>query len=846
MIININMQNRTIVNEEFRALTEENSLFVGRKSSVYNEHGAKAAMDIGVMAEERSDSAGFYGRRILMDSISPHAVFICGMRGSGKSYTLGVIAEELALKNDAVGVIVIDPMGIFWSMKKPNQVEREQKLLKDWDLRPTGIDVMKVFIPGGYARDAPKETWDHIFTIRPSELTADDWCLTFGFDRFDTMGLLIDRTIERISEGYITKDGEQIPGLGDTYSIEDMIRCIELEEGIHSTKHGFKNSTRRALIARLKGALDWGIFDNEGTQLRDLSRRGQTSVIDVSFLQDNVRALIVGILARNILNTRKRTSRKEAVGLSGLFESVPVTWLMIDEAHILVPGSGRKTAATDALIEYVRQGRQPGCSIVLATQQPSAIDSRILSQVDIVICHKLVYEDDIKAVLRRMPSEVPERFQEDRFIKNLPIGMAIVGDKQEETSRCFLASIRPRISLHEGRERQPMLDIDPVLMRENVKKLLKEKWGKETPLELERLVQIVNEEYKLDFSLAELLDELTEEGLIQKEMPQKREPTRPEKKEKPPFVPHVSESVEPVRESLSLEFPYTALEPHTISIQPQKLTTEPDAAQSHTAITRANVVEIERESLKELKFKKGSVVVSTIDDQIQDLARKYGRRMLFKKEAVDGIFKIYYPLYQIFFDYYPSRGKYQSLSCFVDGITGEILYSRGSRTRGVRDLLELTPDQRLVMVFIMQKKQVTQSDIIRYTHFDKRKVKRIISSIIQKGLIHTRKYKTFETKKFEILEPKIQYTIIKDPRKKISKFFQIDEDFLDDQSVMKPILNEKEAQKAAEIWERSVVWDTKLVYYPYFLVSYEGDYELIDGVTGKKDSYVKAMLTFRL
>ncbi|MBU7043983.1 MAG: DUF87 domain-containing protein [Theionarchaea archaeon] len=836
------MQSRTIVNEEFRGLGDGTILFMGRKTSVYEEHGTKAAMDIGVMAEERSDSAGFYGRRILMDSISPHAVFICGMRGSGKSYTLGVIAEELALKNDAVGVIIIDPMGIFWSMKKPNQVEREQKLLSDWNLDPTGIDSMKIFIPGGYSKDAPKETWDHIFTIRPSELTADDWCLTFGFDRFDTMGLLIDRVIERVREGYVTKDGQQIPELGDTYSIEDLISCIEKEEGIHSTKHGFKNSTRRALIARLKGALDWGIFDNEGTQLRDLSRRGQTSVIDVSFLQDNVRALIVGILARNILNTRKRTSRKEAVGLSGLFESVPVTWLMIDEAHILVPGSGRKTAATDALIEYVRQGRQPGCSIVLATQQPSAIDSRILSQVDIVICHKLVYEDDIKAVLRRMPSEVPDRFQEDRFIKNLPIGMAILGDKQEETSRCFLAHIRPRISLHEGRERQPMLDIDPVLMRENVKKLLTEKWGKESPRELERLVQIVNEEYKLDFSLSELLDELTEEGIIKKELPAKKEPTVSPRKELPP----VSESVEPIHEPIPTDEPHSTFEPQQITIEPRHIAIEPEIVDSHTALSRANVVEIQHESLKELKFKKGSVVVSEVDENIQSLAQKYGRRMLFKKETVEGIFKIYYPLYQIFFDYYPPRGKYQSLSCFVDGITGEILYRKGKRTRGVRDLLDLTPDQRLVMVFIMQKKQVTQSDIIRYTHFDKRKVKRIISSLIQKGLIYTRKYKTFETKKFEILEPKIQYTIIKDPRKKINKFFQIDEDFLDDQSIMDPILKEKEAKKAAEIWERSVVWDTKLVYYPYFLVSYGKDHEIIDGVTGKKDAYVKAMLTFRL
>jgi hypothetical protein len=811
------MQHRNIVNEEFRALGEENSIFVGRKSSVYQEHGTKAAMDIGIVAEEQSDSAGYYRKTVLMDSISPHAVFICGMRGSGKSYTLGVIAEELALKNDAVGVIIIDPMGIFWSMKNPNQVEREQQLLAEWKLTPTQIKSMNVFIPAGYAEDAPRETWDHIFTIRPAELTADDWCLTFGFDRFDTMGLLIDRVVERVKKGYTTKDGHNIEGLQDTYAISDMIQCIESEEGINSPKHGFKNSTRRALIARLKGALEWGIFDKEGTQLRDLSRRGQTSVIDVSFLQDNVRALIVGILARNILNTRKKISRKEAVGLSGLFESVPVTWLMIDEAHILVPGSGRKTAATDALIEYVRQGRQPGCSIVLATQQPSAIDSRILSQVDIVVCHKLVYEDDIKAVMRRMPSEVPERFSEEHFIKNLPIGMAIIGDKQEETSRCFLASIRPRISQHEGRERQPILDVDPYQLRENVKKLIVEKWGKESTQELENLINIVNEEYKLNFVLSEILDELIEEELIKEHV----EPDlKPQKDVEPDTF--MGEKVDSTDGGA----------PRGITIRGPEQTVTP-------------LVEV-LPDITDVKLTKARVILSTVDDTIEDIARKGARVHLLKKEDVHSIFKIYYPVYQVSFDYYPPKGSYKGLSCFVDGITGEILLGNGKRTRGVRDLLQLTPDQKSVMTFLMRKGQALQSDIVRATHFNKGKVKRILSSLIQKGLVHIKKHKKFGNKKFEVLAPKIQYNIADDPRRKIATFFETDEDFLDEESMIAPILKKKEAKKAAEIWERSVVWGTTIMYYPYFLVTYNTKYEIIDGVTGKKDNAVKSMLQFRL
>ncbi|MGC1121363.1 MAG: ATP-binding protein [Candidatus Methanofastidiosia archaeon] len=651
------MQNGMVVNEEFRALQDATSIFVGRKTSVYEEHKTKAAMDIGIVAEERSDSAGFHRKIVLMDSISPHAIFICGMRGSGKSYTLGVIAEELALKNNAVGVIIIDPMGIFWSMKSPNAVDREQALLKEWNLSPKGIKSVQVFIPAGYSRDAPKATWDKIFTIRPSELTADDWCLTFGFDRFDTMGLLIDRVLEKVKEGYTTKEGQTAKGMQDSYGIPDMIACIESEEGIQSRNQGFKNSTRRALIARLKGAVEWGIFDKEGTQLRDLSRRGHISVIDVSFLQDNVRALVVGILARNILNARKRTSRKEAAGFAGLLESIPVTWLMIDEAHILVPGSGRKTAATDALIEYVRQGRQPGCSIVLATQQPSAIDSRILSQVDMVACHKLVYEDDIKAVLRRMPSEVPERFQEDHFIKNLPIGMAIVGDKQEETSRCFLASIRPRISQHEGRERQPMLDVDPDEMRKNVKQLIREKWGKETTDSLEKLIKNINQEYKLHLSLSELLDELAEEGLIETEL---EEPEVP--------APAPREEGEPTTSSKELPHRKSRDRPSLFDVVNVEVTppVRSESCPRPSAITSPGAFEIP-EPVKDLNLKKARVILSVVDDYIEEIATRGARRMLFKNDTIHGIFKIYYPVYQVFFDYYPPKGKYQSLSCFVDG-----------------------------------------------------------------------------------------------------------------------------------------------------------------------------------
>ena len=150
----------------------------------------------------------------------------------------------------------------------------------------------------------------------------------------------------------------------------------------------------------------------------EISKEGQLTVIDTSFLDDNVTALVIGILARRLLAARKLSTRKEAAkkfqeeeGVDVLETDIPPTWLFIDEAHTLIPSGNVKTPATHALVEYVKQGRRPGCSLVFATQQPSAIDTKVLSQLDIMVTHKLVFDDDIKAIYKRSPTIVPFKYK---------------------------------------------------------------------------------------------------------------------------------------------------------------------------------------------------------------------------------------------------------------------------------------------------------------------------------------------------------------------------------------------------------------------------------------------------
>lgn len=430
--------------EELQVLRDDETrrIIIGRKASLFSREGFRGALFIGRVEEEGE----LKGYDVYVDALYPHVVFVAGARGSGKSYTLGVFVEELAEKNPYVGVVVIDPVGIYWSMKLPNRQSEEIRALSSWGLTPKGYDNIKIFIPVGAAGDVPESTYDALFALKPSMLTVDDWALTFGIDRFSPSGMLLEKVLEAVRKEF-----------GDDYSLEDIIEKLEKWEELRDKEKGFKPDTIRALLSRFYAARSWGIFSDEGTPLTEISKPGIISVIDVSFLEENVGALVIGVLARRILQARKIATRKEAAKIlnvddAGRDESdIPPTWLVIDEAHILIPSGNRKTPATDALIEYVKQGRRPGCSLLFATQQPAAIDSRVLSQLDLLFVHKLVFSDDVKAVEKRMPTVLPKEYT-GVFVKRLPIGVALVGDRADTTSRAFLVRIRPRRSQHEGRE----------------------------------------------------------------------------------------------------------------------------------------------------------------------------------------------------------------------------------------------------------------------------------------------------------------------------------------------------------------------------------------------------------
>jgi DNA helicase HerA-like ATPase len=77
--------------------------------------------------------------------------------------------------------------------------------------------------------------------------------------------------------------------------------------------------------------------------------------------------------------------------------------MLIDEAQQFVP-AGKSTLCKEALIQWVKEGWQPGLSLVVSSQQLSAPEMEVLSQSDVIISHALTTAVD-KAALNRLTKD---------------------------------------------------------------------------------------------------------------------------------------------------------------------------------------------------------------------------------------------------------------------------------------------------------------------------------------------------------------------------------------------------------------------------------------------------------
>ena len=330
---------------------------------------------------------GSAGAAVGVDLDRPHAGVVFGKRGTGKSYTLGVLAEEIA-DTDGVVPIVVDPMGVF-----------------------AGLDAV-----GGRVVDP---------AVRPASIPPSAWPDLLGLDPAGGPGSLVWRVVAD-AVGADAVDGESGDEADSAGSEPSSPSLATLREAVAAADAPAE--TRRAAANHLRLAASWGVFDADAPPVASLAADGDPAVLDLAEVPDAAASAVVRAVARGLYDAR----------IAGDLPRFPS--LLFDEAHAFFGG-----IADPALRTLLTRGRAPGVSLVCATQRPAALPSVAVSQSDLLVSHRLTAARDVDRL-----AEAEATYLAGDLASRLPegVGEALVVDDATETAHTV--RVRERRTPHEG------------------------------------------------------------------------------------------------------------------------------------------------------------------------------------------------------------------------------------------------------------------------------------------------------------------------------------------------------------------------------------------------------------
>jgi len=218
-----------------RAATESTSTHGGTESP-------RAVAHLGsFLARDGSDGAA-----VGVDVDAPHAAVVFGKRGTGKSYTLGVLTAELA-EADGVVPLVIDPMGVFDGVSNAGG---------------------RVIEPA----------------VQPASIPAPAWPDLVGLDPTSGPGSLLWQAVTEATRA------ERHPSLD---AIEAAVTAAD------GPRH-----TQRTVENHLGLARSWGVFDADAPTIASLARAGGPAVISLAGCPELAAAAVVRAVARGLYDAR--------------------------------------------------------------------------------------------------------------------------------------------------------------------------------------------------------------------------------------------------------------------------------------------------------------------------------------------------------------------------------------------------------------------------------------------------------------------------------------------------------------------------------------------------------------
>ncbi|KKM01671.1 hypothetical protein LCGC14_1792110, partial [marine sediment metagenome] len=295
---------------------------------------------------------------------------IIAQTGAGKSYTTGVIIEELYKLGGSI--LIIDPHSdyVFLSQKAKDlsPVDRSNHITVFRNPSSTGR----------YGSDSIPRLRD--YEINFGSLDIESLASICGIPSNAT------RIMDAIRRGLNAIDEENFPPQRLIHELNRM-----MDEASNASEKGILQST----LIRVQRLLRYRVFGNNDVPINELLRPWSISVVDLSGLNDKSMNYVTSHILNEVYNYILNVA------------NFPI-FIIIEEAHKFIPAPPNNTFCSQIINTIAAEGRKFGLFLVLITQRPSKIHPDSLSQCNSQIIMKITNPKDQRAIL-----ESSERATED-------------------------------------------------------------------------------------------------------------------------------------------------------------------------------------------------------------------------------------------------------------------------------------------------------------------------------------------------------------------------------------------------------------------------------------------------
>ncbi len=344
----------------------------------------------------------------VKEMVSTHLAILAGT-GSGKSYTAGVLIEELMLPKNRAAVLIFDPHGEYGTL---SEMQMDPRFWGEDNYRPK----VQVFTP-------------EEIRIRVSSLNY--------YDVLTLLPEMTERQKSFLEKAFLTTTQFS----ANRWTIQDLIDAVNSAD---AEQDGSQGSSAAALEWKLERIERSPYFSNvEHLAPRDLFEPGQVTILQMNEISQDEQQVIAAAILRQVNQARMNTHKGKITETEETYLPFPV-FILLEEAHRFAPAH-EQSRCKQVLRTILSEGRKFGLGVGLITQRPGKLDSDILSQCMSQFLMRIVNPIDqenlkhgVEAAGRDLLSELPA----------LSKGQVIVAGVCVNTP--VLCKVRQRLTTHGG------------------------------------------------------------------------------------------------------------------------------------------------------------------------------------------------------------------------------------------------------------------------------------------------------------------------------------------------------------------------------------------------------------